>query len=192
VDKYYENDFYLRIHMTEPDMIGHSYSESEYGSYYNTITPEYLLALQECDKATGKIIQSLIDKGIYNDTLVVVGADHSFLGTSHSEEPVWYVGNKEVWGYSEESNTQINGILHNIQPTILSLAGITNWTNIDYYQLKLLYDDSLVPYYTQPPPESTTTTEASSVNTQTTPFSSFLMTILALAWIYKIFRKEKK
>ncbi len=122
--------------------------------------------------------------------------------TSHSEEPICYVGNKKVWGYAGENNTDINGILHNIQPTVLSLAGIENWTNIDYYQPKLLYKESLVSYYTPLPPEPTTTTditttsesstESTLVTAQTTPFNSFSIMILTLAWIYMIFRKDKK
>jgi predicted AlkP superfamily pyrophosphatase or phosphodiesterase len=203
INLYHNNDFYLRIHMTEPDHIGHTYSESSGGKNFNIITPEYLLALKECDNATGKIKQALIDKGISDDTLVIVGADHSFLGTSHCEEPIFYVGNKKVWGCGE-NNTNSQGLLHNIQPTILALTGVTNWTEICHYNSKLLYDEELVTRYTPPLEESTTqTTTKTSVEgnssatsslqtTYQTSYGSYMIIFLTLIWVYKASRNKKR
>jgi hypothetical protein len=206
LDKYANNDFYLRIHMTEPDHIGHSYSESSDDKNFNNITPEYLLALKECDKATGTILQALIEKDIDNDTLLIVGADHSFLGGSHSEEPIFYVGNQKVWGYFGENKSDAQGIIHNIQPTILSLAGIENWTENGYYKSQILYDNGSVSYYSSPQQESTTkslttttsTSESSKSNfefstTNRTSFSSIqILSLFLICIVYKFKNKKKK
>ena len=193
IDLYSSGDFYLRIHMTEPDYLGHRYGESTDQYSFKNISPEYLLGLKECDSALEKIRQSLVTYDIYNDTFILVGADHGFLGTSHSEDPVLYISNQKIWGYfvGQESTTTY-GYLHDIQPTLLSLAG-ADWSAINYPLAIPLYDqygNNTRPTSTIPNTESTTMPFSNPTSTEAT--SMFLIpSFLAISLIIIIRKQEK-
>lgn len=131
LNQYSNENFYLRVHMTEPDYWGHKYGES-IDQKFNMISPEYLRTLIECDNATGKILNELKSLGIFNETFVLVGSDHGFLGHSHSEEPILYISNQQIWrNTGDESIGNAYGLEHDIQPTLLALAGV-DWESINY------------------------------------------------------------
>jgi len=118
-------NFYARVHFTEPDYVGHGFGESD----GERISPEYKIALIECDEALGIIIDALNETGIYQDTVVLVTTDHGFQGTVHGGDP-YPLGSPEVTVFSLVTNDPeiINelgwGIQNDISPTCLALAGI--------------------------------------------------------------------
>ncbi|MFQ6077203.1 MAG: alkaline phosphatase family protein, partial [Candidatus Bathyarchaeia archaeon] len=121
----YENNFYARVHFVEPDMAGHAYLESADGR----VTAEYMRAVVESDEAVGMIVDVLKEKGIYEETALLITTDHGFYLTGHNE-PSYPFGNEEVsviWllsNYAGLNNTLGWGIQNDIAPTILALAGI--------------------------------------------------------------------
>ena len=46
-------------------------------------TPEYYLSLSEVDGYIGRVIQALKDAGIYDQTIIIVTADHGGIGQGH-------------------------------------------------------------------------------------------------------------
>jgi predicted AlkP superfamily pyrophosphatase or phosphodiesterase len=153
IDMYKDQDFYLRIHMTEPDHIGHDFYESVPGTNYKTISPEYLLSLIACDNATCMIRQKLINAGIYEDTILLIGTDHGFYGSGHDsgsgEEQVdttLWLSNQRIWGNDGNGDYDSFGLQNDIQPTVLALAGV-DWTAIEYPGSKPVY----LRYDTSPP-----------------------------------------
>ncbi len=49
-------------------------------------SPEQLEALAGADKSVGIVLQALKDAGIYNDTLIIISADHGGSGTNHGDK----------------------------------------------------------------------------------------------------------
>ena len=188
IDSYSSNDFYLRIHMTEPDYIGHRYGETTDWHEFNQISPEYLKSLEECDSAVEKIRQELKSNNIYNDTLLLLGADHGFLGTSHSEDPVLWLSNQKIWGYFKDQElSPVHGYLHDIQPTVLALAG-AQWSTINYplaIPLYDLYGNITRPIQTTVNNTIKTSDDYKSANTTSLPFFIPLVLIIPTIFLKK-------
>ena len=55
------------IHFPEPDLTGHK---------AGWMSKEYIKAFEDVDKAIGEILSSLREAGIYDDTFIVITADH--------------------------------------------------------------------------------------------------------------------
>jgi predicted AlkP superfamily pyrophosphatase or phosphodiesterase len=183
IESYSSENFYLRIHMTEPDYIGHRYGESSDRHSFNQISPEYLRGLEECDSAVEKIRQNLLLNDIYNDTLLLVGSDHGFLGTSHSEDPVLWVSNQEIWGYfKDQQSTPVYGYQHDIQPTLLALAG-AQWSALNYplaIPLYDLYGNNSRPTQTMPNLTTTTSGESEKSNIISLPFLPLFIAVFII------------
>ncbi|UVI33085.1 alkaline phosphatase family protein [Paenibacillus spongiae] len=62
------------VHLDEVDGAGHTYG------YY---TPKFYEKLQKADQNVGRIIQALEEKGLTDDTLIILTADHGGKGTGH-------------------------------------------------------------------------------------------------------------
>jgi len=120
-----DRNFYVRIHMTEPDTVGHGVGVDK------TVDPssDYAWSLQQCDLAVGILVTGLEELGILEETLVLVTTDHGFLGGGHSGGPkpnqieeiytcFLILSHREV-----ASPTGV-GIQDDIAPTILSVAGV--------------------------------------------------------------------
>jgi hypothetical protein len=120
-----DDRFYARVHMVEPDFIGHSYSESVNG----LLTPEYMNALVISDKAVGKIIEAVQESGIEDSTVILVTTDHGFIGPGHSGPP-YPEGDIEAATTFLLGNTRLIsnelgwGIMDDIAPTVLAMSGI--------------------------------------------------------------------
>ncbi len=185
IDSYSSEDFYLRIHMTEPDYIGHRYGETTDWHSFNQISPEYLKSLEECDSAVEIITQSLKSHDIYNDTFLLVGADHSFLGTSHSEDPVLWISNQEIWGYfKDQQSSPTYGYQHDIQPTVLALAG-AKWITINYplaIPLFDLYGNNTRPTQSIPSIITTTSTDSKKSGTILIPIFPLFISLIVIAF----------
>ncbi len=121
----YASPFYVRTHFVEPDYVGHGYRES----VDNQISPQYKQALIACDEALGIIIDALMKKGIYEETVILVSTDHGFKGLGHGP-PTYPLGDPDVtetWLISndpEVTNALGWGLQNDMAPTCLELAGI--------------------------------------------------------------------
>lgn len=122
-----DEEFYIRMHFTEPDNIGHGFGEAD---KYGTLTAEYLQALIECDDATGIVLDALEDAGILDNTLVIIGTDHGFWRRDHTEDP-WPYGHLEV--VNQKFAISHKAVGHSelipvsqcdISPTIQSVMGV--------------------------------------------------------------------
>lgn len=119
------NSFYARIHVVEPDFIGHAFGESE----DNKIGSEYLNALKISDRAVGIIIDAVREAGIEDSTVILVTTDHGFIGPGHSGPP-YPEGDPEASTVFLIGNTELIlnelgwGIMDDIAPTVLAMTGI--------------------------------------------------------------------
>ena len=65
---------FLAVCYDQIDHVGHAIGHD---------TPAYYDVLARVDKQIGRIIQALKDAGIYDDTIILVTADHGGIGRSH-------------------------------------------------------------------------------------------------------------
>lgn len=110
IDQYRDRSFFYFIHFAEVDHSGHKYGEN---------SKEYNDALISSDAWTGRIIARLKELGIYENTLVIVTADHGFNEgeKSHSNAPtVFFVSNCR--------QTLHPGTRADVAPTIYKHLGI--------------------------------------------------------------------
>jgi len=118
-------NFYVRVHMTEPDSVGHSVTVDK------VVNPssQYASALELCDDAIGLLVSGLERYGILDSTLVLITTDHGFLGGGHSGGPK-PGGVEEVYTcFLISSDSSVCsptglGLQNDISPTILSAVGI--------------------------------------------------------------------
>lgn len=133
ITNYSSSKFYIRIHFTEPDNVGHGYFESDRDG---NITPEYYEALVQCDEATGVVLDALSNAGILDNTLIIIGTDHGFYKETHQGspwpnnrddvvEPVFIVSDTSVRPPQEVAIDQMD-----LSPTILGVLGV-NLTTIE-------------------------------------------------------------
>ena len=66
-------DFMVVIY-DDPDHVGHAAGHA---------TEEYYARLEELDACLGKIVESIKEAGIYDDSIIIVTSDHGGNGTSH-------------------------------------------------------------------------------------------------------------
>ena len=62
------------IHFPEPDLTGHK---------AGWMSKEYIKSFEDVDRAIGEILSSLQETGIYDDTFIVITADHGGHGKDH-------------------------------------------------------------------------------------------------------------
>ena len=118
-------NFYVRIHMTEPDAVGHGIGVER------VVDPssEYAWSLEQCDKALGILVSGLENLGILDETLVLVTADHGFLGGGHEGDPKPKQTEEIYTCFLVSSQSSVCspttlGIQDDIAPTVLSVAGV--------------------------------------------------------------------
>lgn len=119
-------NFYVRIHMTEPDAVGHGTGVEK------TVDPlsQYAWSLQQCDRALGVLTSGLEGLRILDDTLVLVTTDHGFIGGGHDVDPKPSNG-EDVWkcflvmSHSNVGSPTGVGVQDDIAATVLSAAGIS-------------------------------------------------------------------
>lgn len=72
----------MLVHFSDPDSAGHSYG---WGNEKKGVPPsqEFIEALQRCDKATGEIVNALKRNGRWQQTLVIITADHGGHDKTH-------------------------------------------------------------------------------------------------------------
>ncbi|MHA1686507.1 MAG: sulfatase-like hydrolase/transferase [Candidatus Heimdallarchaeaceae archaeon] len=127
IANYSSSKFYIRMHFTEPDNVGHAYFESDKNG---NITPEYFEALVQCDQATGIVLDALSEAGILDNTLIIIGTDHGFYKENHQGAP-WPANRDDVvqpmYVISDESvRSPQKGAIDqmDLSPTILSVLGV--------------------------------------------------------------------
>ena len=102
--------FFLFIHFADVDLAGHRDGEG---------SPSYDLALEECDRWLGKILDELASQGIAGRTLVYVSADHGFdVGAkTHRNAP-------HIILASSDPRIEGPGQQRDIAPTVLNALGV--------------------------------------------------------------------
>ena len=109
LERYQDEPFFFFVHFAEIDKMGHKYGEN---------SREYNDALISADTWTGRILETLKDLGLYNETLIYVTADHGFDEDkkSHKDAPHVFLATND-----EEINRP--GERWDIAPTILDRFG---------------------------------------------------------------------
>lgn len=107
----------LFVHLPGVDAAGHT---------YGWMSPEYLEAAQEADRAVGVLLEALEDAGIGTRTAVLLTSDHGGHGKVHgSSLPedtsiVWI-----LWGPGIASGREVTGVrIYDCAPTVLYLLGL--------------------------------------------------------------------
>ncbi len=103
---------YIKAH--KPNLLAVIYDQIDHtGHAMGHDTPAYYETLTRVDGYIGRIIQALKDAGIYDDTIIIVTADHGGVGTRHGgkslaelEEPFIICG-KNVKSTGEFTETMI-------------------------------------------------------------------------------------
>jgi dienelactone hydrolase len=109
IERYYTKQFFFFFHFSDPDSKGHLYGEN---------STQYENGIIACDLWLGKIIASIKEKGIYENTIIYVTADHGFDEgkKTHSNAPYVFIA----------SNRKVrSGDQKDIVPTILQDFGIS-------------------------------------------------------------------
>lgn len=113
------------IHFPEPDIPGHK---------FGWMTEEYMQSVRRVDNAIGRIIESLKNAEVLNETLIVITADHGGKEKNHKgDDPLvttipWLaIGNNIKAGY--KINEQV--YIYDTAPTVLKALGIKPIVNID-------------------------------------------------------------
>lgn len=81
------------IHLNEPDSIGHEIGHD---------TPEYYQTVEMIDGLVGKLLDTLEENGMMEDTIVIFTADHGGIGKEHGGETLtemeipWIIYGKNV------------------------------------------------------------------------------------------------
>lgn len=116
--------FFMFIYTPMPDRAGHQYGLG---------SEEYEVAIETADYHIGRVIETLQDQGVYDETLIVVTTDHSLQGTSHSRGPTFSVwkgpGIREDYEMDESSEYVagygwVSHTLDDVAPTILYYLGL--------------------------------------------------------------------
>lgn len=95
-DKYrrlYDDEIPLKANVDLTNIHHHTYEPAGYNKEELTeITKEYYAAVSGLDDQFGRLIQALKEQGIYDDTLIVLSADHGDMMGSHGlmAKHVWY------------------------------------------------------------------------------------------------------
>ncbi|MDA2919024.1 ectonucleotide pyrophosphatase/phosphodiesterase [Desulfobacterota bacterium AH_259_B03_O07] len=106
------------IHYPEPDMSGH---ESGW------MTEDYLIALENVDRAIASIIESIRKEGIYDETTIIITSDHG--GKDKSHEGIHKENMKIPWiaigsGVKVDYKIRNKVFIHDTAPTVLLALGI--------------------------------------------------------------------
>ena len=110
LERYQDEPFFFFVHFAEVDKMGHKYGEN---------SQEYNDALISADTWTGRIMETLKDLGLYDETLIYVTADHGFDEGKKSHKDAPYV-------FLATNDKKVNrpGERCDIAPTILDRFGI--------------------------------------------------------------------
>lgn len=106
------------IHFPEPDLTGHK---------AGWMSKEYVKAFEDVDRAIGEILSSLREAGIYDDTFIVITADHGGHGKDHdSSNPYdmtipWVAFGK---GVRKGHKIREKVFIYDTAPTVLFALGI--------------------------------------------------------------------
>ena len=114
LDRYKDKPFFFFVHFAEVDHSGHKHGEN---------SKEYNNALISNDTWTGKIIAKLKELGLYDDTLVIVTADHGFDEGDDSHRYAPY-----VFLAANTKKINRNGLRGDVTPTIYDLLGVDTTT----------------------------------------------------------------
>jgi len=143
-----DTNFFLFVHLGEPDTAGHFFGE-------NSI--EYNNGIIASDIATGKIVKKLKDLKIYDKTSIIVTTDHGFKENDFNHTSLPYPVELsqytnladpdcyKIWMVSNTIKGDRIGYQNDIAPTIYGLFGI------DYTKFKPSFNTSILGKYQAKP-----------------------------------------
>lgn len=113
------------IHFPEPDIPGHK---------HGWMSAVYIESVKRVDGEINKIVQSLKNAGVYDETLIIITADHGGIRKNHREKhplvstiPWIAVGKQIRSNYTIEEQVYI----YDTAPTVLRALGIKQIKDID-------------------------------------------------------------
>lgn len=113
------------FYFNEPDATGH---KKGYGS------AEYNAMLTECDAALGEIFKALEEKGMIDDTLLILSTDHGGDGTAHGDVYTAPAINITLGFRGKTINNvkDFNMILRDVAPIVAKACGLENsaWAGV--------------------------------------------------------------
>lgn len=110
---------FLFIHLDHVDGAGHKYGHG---------TPEYYAAVESADRLIGEVVKAAEDAGIWDDTVVIITADHGGKGKHHGGatlgeiEIPWIIRGPGI-ARDREIKTPIN--IYDTAPTVAMELGLT-------------------------------------------------------------------
>ena len=110
---------FLFVHFDHVDHAGHKYGH---------MTEEYKAAVYKADSITGEVIKALKKAGIYEQTIILVTADHGGIGKGHGGttreeiEIPWIISGPGI-----KRNHKVSATVHqkDTAPTISKIFGLT-------------------------------------------------------------------
>ena len=121
------------IHFPEPDIPGHK---------KGWMSEEYLNAIKRVDTELGKIVTTLKQAGIYENTLLIITADHGGKGKTHKGDhpyvttiPWLAVGKGVKKNYTIKEQVYI----YDTAPTVLKALGLKPIKDIDGVNIKEIF-----------------------------------------------------
>ena len=108
---------FVFIHSAEPDLAGHA---------DGWMSPPYLDAIARADAMVGQVVDWVRGKGLWNDTLILVSADHGGSGKTHrvgkeTDMMIPWIAS----GGQARGRTLPDGVMiHDIAPTVLMALGL--------------------------------------------------------------------
>ena len=114
-----EKPDFLFIHIDQADHTGHSIGHR---------TPEYFRTVEDIDRQIGLIIQAIKDAGIFNETDIVITADHGGQGSGHGGKTEGEIKIPAIFaGPGIKKNFEITDVYmqFDVAPTIAHMFGIT-------------------------------------------------------------------
>lgn len=108
---------FVFIHSAEPDLAGHA---------EGWMSPAYLAALSRADHMVGQVVAWVREKGMWDQTLLIVSADHGGSGKTHRSENEsdmvipWIASG----GVARGKHLPDRAMIHDIAPTVLAALGL--------------------------------------------------------------------
>ena len=121
------------IHFPEPDIPGHK---------KGWMSAEYIESVKRVDREVGEIVESLKNTGVYDETLIVITADHGGKGKNHKgNDPLvttipWLAVGK---GIKKDYKIDEQIYIYDTAPTVLKALGIKPIKDIDGNVIKEIF-----------------------------------------------------
>ncbi|WP_411953444.1 LTA synthase family protein [Alkalibacillus sp. S2W] len=113
----------------------------------STTLNQYMQTARYTDEAVEQFIGQLKDEGIYEDSIIIIGADHYGISSYHNKSMAKFLGKEEITPYDEVKLQKVPLMIHvpgqeggktqstlsgqiDFKPTLLNMLGINNENDI--------------------------------------------------------------